>query len=290
MWLILLFGFFIIGTIDRLGRRIVAQKYPDNTLQMLILFYAFLLPIGWGITLVSSAQITGYPLWDYVFIGTLGVVWPLSGIFVYIGNRSIDAGLMSLLGVIAPLVTIVMALVFLGESLVPIQYIGIVLLIASSLVATTQLRIGDSTHLKKGVFFGVLAAVFTGLGSIYEKYSLSRVDLGTYIFVAWNMQAVWVVLLALILERKKTIDFFWQRSPAIRFASPYLLATAVKSPMFLGALSLVSASVLVPASRFQTVFVLFAAYVFLGEKDHLQRKILAAVIGLVGLILISINA
>lgn len=138
MWLILLTGYYVLGTVTRLERRRLAVRYPQYNISMMVLFFLMLLPIGVVLSLFLDTNYSAISpgLMLYTFIGS--AVWPLSGYVGYRANVLTGAGLFAVLGSIAPLVTVAIALVFLGETLTLLGFVGVAFIVFANVLVKTN--------------------------------------------------------------------------------------------------------------------------------------------------------
>ena len=132
----------------------------------------------------------------------------------------------------------------------------------------------------------VSAVILLGLGFVFERYMLTRMDFGAYIVFGWGLQMVWGVLFALP-ERKSYKILF---DPKIRKKLwAYSLSSTFRGLCIVGALYLSgNVSVVMASASFLTVLVVIAAYYILKEKDWMWLKMGAATLGFAGLLLINL--
>ena len=168
---------------------------------------------------------------------------------------------------------ILLSAVFLGERLVPWQWLGFVLVMAGVLLVTWRAHRSsvDKDHLKKGLFYAVGAVFMMAVGIVMVKEVLE-----TRSFL-WTMGLRFVGgiagMLAYLLIRER-----WQ-SAKRNFSKPQPWGTILLAS-FLGAYlalilwlagyKLIDASVASILNETNVVFIVFLAWLMLGE--HISRR------------------
>lgn len=122
----------------------------------------------------------------FLIVGSL--IWSVMNLVAFHANKHSDIGVFTVINNISPVFTISIAVAFLGESLSMTQYVGIVLLIFSWILATsTQIKQNKHSELL-GVGLSLLAATLLGIAVAYERFMLTRIDFGAYIIYGWGSQ------------------------------------------------------------------------------------------------------
>jgi drug/metabolite transporter (DMT)-like permease len=186
---------------------------------------------------------------------------------------------------LSPLFTLIIAIPFLGERLTEMQYVGIGILIVSGAIAALPHLRKNNRDIIQGLLFCLLSTALLGFGTAYERFMLDRIDFGAYLVLGWGSQVVWMALLA-GREWKLLPELI--HSIGARTLFTYGFVNGLKSACFILTLLLTSASLLSGASDFMPIGIIVGAYFFLNEREHLWRKSIATVIGIVGLILLTV--
>jgi drug/metabolite transporter (DMT)-like permease len=182
--------------------------------------------------------------------------------------------------------TIFLAWIFLGEQLSGLQYIGAALLVLAPLFTVYKIDLKNEKHLVVGVLWALGVVLGVSLGALYEKTILNSIDIGLYFIIGWTSQGIWSFLFN--AKQLNILRDFFADKQALRDFTPVTIAASIKAPLFIGMLALVEASVVLPVSRLQTITIVIAAYIFIGEREHFWPKAFAAVLGVTGLILMTL--
>jgi len=286
-WIIPLLGYLVFATIYSLIRRNLGKNFAEhNRLVNAFFFLAVLWPIGSLIGFLSHPNLhIGWLSLALVLAGS--IVWPLSNLSAYRANRHIDAGMFSILSNLTPIVTITVAWNLLGEGLNSQQLFGAVIILVSAILVTLpSIRRHRRTD-RNGLMFALLTVVLVGLGIVFERYMLKRMDIGAYFIFGWGAQTFWMIIFA--LSEYKNIHLLKDR----KFFLPtlgYGLSAALRGVGFVAALKFSNnASLVGAAASFLSVSVVVAAFFFTNEKDGLAIKLPAALLGTVGLIILSFS-
>jgi drug/metabolite transporter (DMT)-like permease len=286
MWQLSLFFYFTLGVAGYLLRRVLAQKFHHRNRLISGTFYLFFL---WPAALVMSLTHPhnfhiGATNTIYLLVGS--VIWPLYNLSAFRANKDVDVGVFSIINNLSPLVTLAIALPFLGEHLVTRQYAGIAVLIVSAMIAVMpELKKHHRAKLN-GILWCLLTTVILGVAIAYERFMLNRIDFGTYVAIGWTSQVVWMT--ALTGRQWKHLPELI-RTAGFKILFAYNFSGVLRSCAFILALLWSgSASVISGATDFMTVLIVVAAYFVLHERDHMFQKTSAALVGIVGLLMLTI--
>ena len=286
-WQLLLICYLMLGTASYLWRRQLAKTFARaNRLVNAFFFVVVLYPIGLVVAALTTPDLSiGWASFWMLLIGS--VVFPFSNLLAYRANRDMDAGLFTIISDLIPVVSITAGWLLLKEGLTGQQLIGAgIILVAALLVTLPQLK----HHMRnnpRALACAIAAVILVGLGFVFERYMLTRMDFGAYIMFGWGLQMVWGVLFALP-ERKSYKMLF---DPNIRSKLwAYSLSCTFRGLCIVGALYLSgNVSVVMASASFLTVLVVVAAYFILKEKEWLWLKLGAATLGVIGLVLINLS-
>jgi drug/metabolite transporter (DMT)-like permease len=285
-WQLLSIAYLVLGTATYLLQRKLGQSLPQHKRLVTGFFFIFIhYPMGLLVALSLSHNLDiGWLNMAFLLAG--GWVFPIINLLTLKANKTVDAGLFTILSNIAPIITIVTAYFLLHEHLNHHQFVGAVIILASaSLVTLPGLFNRRRSRLSTGILFALVAFLLTGFATVYETWMLSRIDLGTYLILGWGSQTLWTAIVTWP-ERKqlKVLRIKKNFAPILGYA----LANSLKGICFVAALKLSDSASLVTAfTSFMAVTVVVAAYFILRERDWLWIKIGAAIAGSIGLLILN---
>lgn len=286
-WQLLLVGYLLLGTASYLWRRQLAKTFAKaNRLVNAFFFVAVLYPIGLLVASFTSPNLAiGWT--SVLLLIVFGAIFPFCNILVYRANRDLDAGLFSIISDLIPVVSITAGWILLHETLTGQQLIGAAVILLAALLVTLPQMKSHMVHNRTALVYAIVAVVMIGIGFVFERYLMTRMDFGAYLIFGWGAQVVWGVLLALPERRSYKILF----DPKIRGKLlGFSLSSALRGLCIGGALYLSgNVSVVMASASFLTVLVVVAAYFILKEKEWLWLKLGAAALGVTGLLLINLG-
>lgn len=132
-----------------------------------------------------------------------------------------------------------------------------------------------------------IKCVYSRLAVAYERFMLNRIDFGAYLIYGWGSQIIWSEILA-GKELKKLPELFNKTAEKREALIAWGLVSVLKSVAFILALKISgSASIISASSNFISIVIVIAAYFFLKERQHMINKWLAAIVGIIGLLLVT---
>lgn len=222
---------------------------------------------------------------NLVFLLLGSALFPLINLLAFRANRDVDAGLFTILNNITPIITIVIASLLLNETLNDQQLLGAVLIIASTFLATLPALHRNAGGTSTGIVLAIASVSLLGLAIVFERWMLTRIDLGAYLVFGWGAQALWMGIIAWPV--RKEVNILLNKKHFLPVAA-YGFFSACKGLCFVSALKVGgNASVVSASASFVAVMVVIAAYVVLKERRWLWFKISAAIIGTAGLLILN---
>lgn len=287
MWQTLIILYFIFGATSYLLRKVLAQKIGEhNRVINAIYFLIFLLPTAIMLSFLLPHNLDVGLINLILLIGG-SIIWPIIALVSFYANRKVDVGILAIITNLSPIFTLVIALPFLHENLKSLQFLGVGLLVLSGVLASySQLRKREHTNME-GILICLLSAALLGIAVAYERFMLSRMELGTYIIYGWGSQIFWALVFT-GKELQKIPKLLSKDNEVRKTLISWGAVRTLVSVTFILSLKLSEgASVFSAASNFLSIAVVIAAYFFLKERQHLLSKGFATVLGIIGLFLVA---
>jgi drug/metabolite transporter (DMT)-like permease len=284
-WQALLTLYLILNTVSYILQRKLGTSLAKHKRLVAGFFFVVVhYPLGLIVAFMGHPDLAiGWMNFIILLLGSW--IFPLINILYLKASKDVDAGRFTVLSNITPVATIVAATLLLGERLNATQLIGASVIIGSAVVVTlthTRKR-GRVNH--RGVAVAITAFLLAGLATVYERWMLGQMDLGAYIVFGWGAQTLWMVLLA--WPERKNLGVLRKKKYLLPISS-FAIASAVKGVLFLAALQLSgNASLFGAFASFTAIMVVPAAYFLLKERQSMKTKVIAAIIGTIGLIILN---
>lgn len=197
--------------------------------------------------------------------------------------KYLDASDASIIGNISIVISIIGAL-FLYHEILSLPKIVGSLLILLALFIISQSK-SKSSHLTiHGLLFGVLIFSFLGIASMLDKAGTIYFNSGTYSLIVWVVPTIMVYFPYIKSSEIKTE--FKIGNWKIALAA---LLNALGYIYILKAFEIAEATKVLPLAQISTFFTVILAALFLREKDNLPRKIICAIIAILGSVLLVIS-
>jgi transporter family protein len=208
------------------------------------------------------------------------ILYAFGSLFSFKALKLIEASEGTVILSFCSVVTITASAVFLKESLTPQGLLGAALIIIS-IILVSKLK---DFSVNKGVFYALIAAMFYGLAVVNDAYLLKFSDPTSYTSIAFLLPGVLLSLLYLN-SLKKLKGFLRPKSAKIMFLLAFVWsvsAIAFYIAIEKGAL----ASQISPISQSKVILTVLLAAIFLKERDNLPAKIAAALMTIMGVMMI----
>lgn len=239
----------------------------------------------WSISLVWYDVTVDVWQWRYFILA--GVLAPVMGrFFNYSGIDKLGVNLSTPITYANPLVSVVLALAFLGERLSLLGLLGALLVIAGGVVLGTVKGDGEVSFKRKYLILPVLAAVFYGSSQVVRKVGIDLVN-EPILAAAVTTTTSWSLLVSYLVFRRHNYDLVVGRSEAAFFGMAGL-AGSVAIPTLYLALQLGTVVIVTPLMNTTPLFVLLLSFLFFREEELFTRRVLSGTVGIVaGVVLLS---
>lgn len=298
MWLLLAFvSAALLGFYD-----VCKKKSLENNAVLIVLFLNTLfsslifLPLILG-SLPSSSPLTGtllevpvQPLSAHAYVLVKSGIVLSSWIFGYYGMKHLPLTIVGPINATRPVMVLVGAMLFFGERLNALQWVGVLLAIFSFfMLSRSGKKEGIDFKHNKWIYFVVLAAIMGAISGLYDKYLMQRLN---PLFVQSWFTLYQVMLMGPVLlllwwpQRHKTTPFQWRWS--ILLISLFLSAADFA---YFYALSLEGALIsVISMVRRGSVVVSFLFGALLFKEKNLKSKALDLLFVLLGLFFLYIGS
>jgi drug/metabolite transporter (DMT)-like permease len=282
MWQLLLGISIISCSIATILQRLLLKNTKHDPVTISIIFQ-LLTACCIGI----YAFITGFsipnllPLWPNIVY--LTVLYALFNVTMFKALALIEASEFTVLFVTRGLWVIVWSVLLLGEKFSLQQIIGTVLVVCAVVICTLQ---KSSIKLTKGSWFALASAFIFGIAFVNDAFVVKHfVSAPTYSFIDWLLPG-----LALCIAYPKAV----KQIPALLTPSMFVKLFVLSALYAIFGITILlaykagsAASQIGAISQISTILIVMLAVVFLRERTGLLKKLIAALVGFIGIVLIS---
>lgn len=239
------------------------------------------LPVGLIYMLVSGASY-GWELLACVVTALLHIGYAM---LLQTGYRKADLGVVyPVARGVGPVLTIVVAVSFLGERPAPLALLGGAVIIAGILVVTGRRLFQRSSGLATGLFYGGATGAMIAAYTLWDHFSVNTLGIDPILYFGLGGLFQAALMLPWVLRRREKLAPTWNadRRPAVIIA----LLSPLAYILVLYAMTMASVAVVAPARESSIVVGALLAWWLFKEEDPV-RRILGAAVVVLGISLIA---
>ncbi len=215
---------------------------------------------------------------QYLFLTSTVILYGLYERTQFYARQGTDASTFAIIFRLSTVIGFVGAIVFLQEALSPEKIAGVIFILFASLMLVFR---NPKFTMTPALGYAVLCAVFLGLTSVLDKPASEPLPATLYSFVVWCFPIVIVAFPG--ITKKDIVREFHIGGWKVALAA---FLNVVGYIIYIQALSLAEASRVNPISATSGIFTVAGGMYFLKEHGHMRRKIIAAILAFIGVILL----
>lgn len=276
--------FALISIITGSGTGLLQRVLMKNDKSHAVAYSSVFQILG-GLLILAAAFINGFvmpPISAYPLNFALMVLlYAGSMFFLFKALQTTEASVATIFGSTSSIWTIIIAILFLGESFGLIQFLGVILIFLAILLVTFK---KNAFQADQGAICLFLYGACTGLGLANDAFILKYSEVFSYTALTWLFPG----FARLILQPKAVYHMKPLFKPQ-HLAKMLLLVcfAAVSSVTFYLAYKAGGPiSILSPMFSSNIILMVILAALFMGERDRLIRKFIAAAMAVIGILLI----
>jgi drug/metabolite transporter (DMT)-like permease len=197
----------------------------------------------------------------------------------FFSSKYMEASMLTIVGTLSVVIAFVISIFLYDEKLTFMKLAGAFFILSSIVVVSFN---GKTKISKTGWFYGILSSTILGIAWSVDKLGARNFNPETYNFIVWVGPFVFVYLFPRVKFREIKAEFKRIGPGVMVLAAANIIAYYFQ----LKALSIGEAIKVIPVVQLSVITTVLAGMVILNEKEHLFRKLTAAVIGLVGVYLL----
>jgi drug/metabolite transporter (DMT)-like permease len=278
------FAFIIISVITstaaNLYRRAVMKHDTNDVIASVALFQilgAIIIGIVAFIHGFVFPPITTYPI-NFLLSASL---WGTATFMLFKASQTLEASVTTIIVTLSSFVTIISAIFFLHVPFGPTDLIGTILIIASVVIVSMKTK---TLVLNKGVFYALGFCLLAGLAYTNDTYLVHHTNALSYLTVSSFNAGLFLLLI-----RPKTIlkmkPIFTERK-FMRFFI-FALFSSVAAMTLIWAINIGgNIAQIAPIAQSGIILTVISGDIFLKENDNMGRKIIAAILVTIGVLLL----
>lgn len=269
-------------SVATLLERVLMKEESSNPIGYAIIFQFLVGIISLIITLLLNKFVlpTNLNLLPRFIVSA--VLWAGMTVFNFKAIKTLTAGEITILGTSGTIVSILLGIFLIGETLKVSGILGTLLIFTAILIINSEKL---SFHSKQGVLFALLSAVFGGIAVVNDAIILQSYEAFSYMVIISLLPGIVLLLLfpKKILESKKLLNF-----KRVKLMTIFCIFYSIQGITYYLALQNgAPVSHLSPLVRSSIVLTVILGAIFLKERLNLLKKLIAAAVATVGVTLIG---
>lgn len=278
-WFVLiLLSTFIVSFANILQKSLMKDDKSDPISYSII--FAFLLGIiNFIIALFFGFHFPVLSL-SIIFFPIAAILWGLGTVLFFKALQLLESSEVTILASVRSLVTIAAALLFLGETFSMQKLLGTIIILVSIFIVT---NLKGGIKFNKGIYYTFGMALFYGLAIACDVVNLRSIDPLSYLAIINILIGIILLMIfpkaILKMEVLKSKSFLKKMLTLGVFTSAQAIA-------YYFALAKGPASQIAPIGQSQVIITILLAVIILKERDNLLRKMVAAILVTIGVLLL----
>jgi len=227
-------------------------------------------------------------IWGILTAIIAGVIGSLGFVFYIFALKIGKVSIVSVMTAGYPMISVVLALMFLNETLTLLQFFAIMMIVGAMILLSapesSQKDNADGTkRSRRWLFWAIMAMIFWGLWAVPSKIAIESIGETDYIFIdSLTMVLVWVPLWLWIEKGKMTRGFH-----NLKFSGFAGVMASIGTVCLFLAISNGNVSIVTPVTSIYPLLTVILARFTLKEKLGWMQYI-AVLIGVTGIVVLAI--
>lgn len=281
-------GEIVLETILSLRYRTIAHKNPQNPLLATTVIYGLgVLPVGVVFWIISGASLPSLELSAIFWIITASALFASANVLIYKAYSKMDASLYAIINSSKYVVIVLGAMIILGDDFNSKQLIGAALILLANIYVSAVARHSHKQRVRlQFVFLAFGASIMIAVAQLSERIVLELAPIATYMLIGWGLQVIILILFSRPTRYKMR---HLQRAGLLRqLVTTGVLRGLAGVCIVYAVAATQNASLVFSLAATKVIAVAVAGYIFLNERLYAKERIGAALVTLVGIVLILI--
>lgn len=281
-------GEIVLETILSLRYRAIAHKNPQNPLLATTVIYGLgVLPVGVVFWIISGASLPSLELSAIFWIITASALFASANVLIYKAYSKMDASLYAIINSSKYVVIVLGAMIILGDDFNSKQLIGAALILLANIYVSAVARHSHKQRVRlQFVFLAFGASIMIAVAQLSERIVLELAPIATYMLIGWGLQVIILILFSRPTRYKMR---HFQRAGLLRqLVTTGVLRGLAGVCIVYAVAATQNASLVFSLAATKVIAVAVAGYIFLNERLYAKERIGAALVTLVGIVLILI--
>jgi uncharacterized membrane protein len=281
-WFFLTVLSVIVSSFAGILQKVLMKDNKSNPYSYAIVFHILL-----GFLNLTAALVIGFKIPSVLDSNILllllsAALWGGCTLFLFKTLQLLESSEVSILSSFGVVITIIASILFLNESFNFQKMFGVIIIIFSIFIVT---NLKKGFQFNKGVLYALIMVIFASVAFVLDAVNVQNYDV-----VSYNTISNFLIGGMLLIFYPKVL-LEWRNFVKPEFLKKMLplgICATVQALAYLYALSYGGNTAQISAiKQSQVIVTVLFAIIFLGEKDNLKRKLIAAFFVTVGIILLK---
>ncbi len=217
-------------------------------------------------------------MWIALGIGVFGIF--IADLFSFFALQHIEVSLYQILNQIRHIVILGGGYVLFTETITPIKLFSVICIAGGVFIA---LHHKTAKSVKIGIIYACISTLGIAFATLFIKKTASEINPIVLASLALLVSGMLTYITILIQPNHRHITFPRHNLKAITIAATIF---ALFEYILFSALAIGEASKVAPVSQSSLIFALIGGYIFLKERNNIQRKIIGSLLIALGIVLL----
>lgn len=278
-WYIFAVISIISSSVSALYQKIVMKKDDSDPITSTILFQYLLALYSFAFALFIGFHPASLSLWPFFLLS--GSLYAVGSLAFFRSIKLIEVSEMTVLAGFGVLFTILASFIFIHDRLTSQQLIGAILILCAVMLINYNKK---TFKLNSGTWLALLGSASFGIAIVIDSYIIKQYDAVSYLPLSTMITAC-ILSLRYIQKMPSVIRSVKRIDPNLLTYSLIYTISAITYFLALQYGALVSQMSAI--SRASIILTVIFAAIFLKEKKHVWKKIVAAILTTVGVLLVT---
>ncbi len=280
-WLALTLLSVLFASIASILQRVLMKSEKSEPYSYAVVFHFFLGFLNLIFALIYGSQFSLFS-GNFFLLLLASALWGGCSIFLFKSLQLIEASEKTILSSLNVVFTIIASVIFLHEVFNGKKILGTVIILASTLLIV---NFKNGLKFNRGVVYVLITAVFAGLAIVVDS-----INVHNYNVIAYNTFQNFLTGFFILIFAPKALNQ-WKhfiQPDFLKKILPLGIFSATQGLLYLTALTHAGHTAQIGTIRqSSTIITVLLAVIFLKERNNLGRKIIAAVLVTLGVILLK---
>jgi drug/metabolite transporter (DMT)-like permease len=282
-WIVLISISILLYSISVLLQRLLLKDNNSEPISFAIFFQIGVAIVIGILVLIIHGEI---PIFDMtkIFWNVLVMtfLYALANVFIFKSLKTTEASRYTVIFSSKTLFAVLGASLFFGEGLTLTQWIGAILIIFGIIIISLK---DFNKKINIGDLFAFIAAILFGLTNTNDRFLVKYFDPYTYVVIGFLLPGLAIAMF--YPNKLANLKIYFKKNIFYKMTIICLLYGLSAVAFFTALQTTSNSSQLFSINSFGAIIIVIFSIVFLKENDNIAKKLIGAIVSIVGLLLVN---